>query len=54
MAHVYEYTPHGIQDCLRENFSAVLGHEHKMYMQVENTMPSSANIASLFHRPMLS
>jgi len=53
-AHVFEYAPHGIQDGLRENFSAVLGHEHEMHMQVENAVPSGADIACLSHSPMLS
>ena len=53
-AHVFEYAPHGRKDCLRENFSAVLGHEHEVDMQVENTMPSGADIACLCHSPMLS
>ena len=53
-AHVFEYAPHGRKDCLRENFSAVLGHEHEVDMQVENTMPSGADIVCLCHSPMLS
>jgi len=53
-AHVLEYAAHGIQDGLCEDFSAILGHEHEVHMQVENAVPSGADIACLCHRPMLS
>ena len=43
-AYVFEYAPHGIQDRWRENFSAILGHEHEVHMQVENAVPSGADI----------
>jgi hypothetical protein len=53
-ADILEYSPHGVQDGLGEDFPAVLGHEDEMHMQVENAVPARADIACLSHRPMLS
>ena len=53
-ADILEYAPHGVQDALGEDLSAVLSYKDQMHMQVENAVPSSADIACFSHRPMLS
>lgn len=53
-AHILKYVPHGVQDSLCEDFSAILGHEDEMHMQVEDAVSSGADIACFCHRPMLS
>lgn len=53
-AYVLEYPPHGVQNCRREDFPAVLSYEHEMHVQIENTMPSGADIACINHGAMLS